>query len=200
MDFLTEFSRTTKILVYYSRSFKVKSNGTFEDRPLYRIYTDETGLESLLQLLPNPEIYNHIRNRYTGKFLIFYAVRDQYIKVSVCPLEFIVGEIVCYGVEIDHGVITLSTYDCLEFSKENLIENVPRYLRVFIKPLHTVLRRHDGQNYFLISSSTPRKLLERIFDVPEYKEWLKGQKGTPFWYQKCKDSETIYFKDEMIVL
>lgn len=199
MEILKQFTNETGIGIYYSRSFKVKNN-SFEDRPLYRIYTDERGLENLLQRLPNNEIYNHIRNRYEDNFLIFYAMRDEYLKVSVCPIKFIIGEIVCYGVETDHGNITFSTYDCNEFLVEDLETKVPRFLRNYIKPDYTVLRRHDGQFYFLISSSTPRRILERIFNIPEYKEWLKTQEGTPFWYQKCKDSETIYMKENLLQL
>ncbi len=198
MEVLREFHRLTGLKINYSRSFKVKNDGSFEDRPLYRINCNNKELEVLLQLFPNNEIYNHIRCRYSGKLLIFYAIRENYLKISVCPSNFIINEIVCYGVEINNGILTNSTYDCIQFSNENIEINVPKFLQPYIVSKYSVLRRHDLQHYFLVPSCTPKRILSRIFDIPEYQEWLKNQNGTPFWYQKCPESETIYFKDDTL--
>lgn len=200
MEILLEFNRITNLNIKYSRSFKVKTDGSFEDRPLYRIYCNNKELEQLLQLLPNNEIYDHIRMRYEGKLLVFYAIRDSYLKISVCPLEFKVGNIVCYGVETNNNIVTLSTYDCLDFQNSDWNSIIPKFLKPFILPKHSVLRQHDQQHYFLISSYTPKRILAKIFCIPEYQKWLIEQNGTPFWYQKCEDSETIYFKDDSLDL
>ena len=199
MEILAEFNRITGLNCKYSRSFKTKKDSSFEDRPLYRIYCNNSELEILLSLIENNQIYNHIRNRYENTFLTFVAIRDNYLKISVCPLVFKIGDVVCYGVELDNKILTESTYDCIPFDKRNLKCN--SFVRRYIKEDYSVLRRHDGQHYFLISACTPKRILARIFpDNSEYISWLSDQNGTPFWYQKCENSEAIYFKDDNLLL